>query len=395
MNNYLEEALNINAELIACRRFLHANPELGMNLPITTKYVVDKLEEYGLEPHIVAGSGVSACIGKPGGSTILLRADMDALPIVENADVDYKSTIDGHMHACGHDMHTTMLLGAAKILKANEDKLDGQVKFMFQPAEETLQGARAMIDAGILQNPKVDFALGMHVITGTNILPTGTLALVDGTLMAGCSSFELVIKGKGGHGAMPETTKDPIACAVQIYNQLNMIKMREVSAREPLVLTVGQFSFGDTYNVIPDKGIIKGTIRFFNNEVGDYTKNRVKEIAESTGKLFNCEVEYIDVLSTPACCNDKAHVEQVSKILKETLGSSKVFNGGKAEMGSEDFAYVSQQVPSVFMPIGAGLIKDGYTSSLHNPSVNFDENVLHQGVAVFVSVAIEWLKDNK
>ncbi|MFV0424056.1 MAG: M20 family metallopeptidase [Bacilli bacterium] len=263
MNKYLEMSQKIESEVIEIRRYLHAHPEIGFDLPITTNFVLEKLAEFGIEGKIIADSSITACIGKKHGKTILLRADMDALPVKENLDLEFKSKFDGRMHACGHDMHTAMLLGAAKILKENEDMLEGQVKFMFQPNEEGFGGALKMIDANILKSPKVDFAMALHVFPGQNNFPVGLASVQGGPLLAGSQNFRIDISGKGGHGGMPQISVDPIAAANHIYSQIQTVKAREISATDPLVLSICQFSFGDTHNIIPNEGVMQGTMRFF------------------------------------------------------------------------------------------------------------------------------------
>ncbi len=395
MSSYLEEAKKIQEELVTWRRHIHENPEIGHNLPDTTKYVLDKLKSFGIEGKEITKSGVVALVGKTGGKTIMLRADMDALEIHEDLALDFKSKKDGKMHACGHDMHTAMLLGAAKILKENEARLEGQVKLVFQPAEETLTGSAAMIEAGVLENPKVDFAVALHVMAGLYKFKTGVVNIQPGANMSGCQNYRIDIKGKGGHAGYPEYSLDPIMVGNHIYNQIQTIKMREVTAKEPLVLTFGQFAFGETHNVIPNEGVIQGTIRFFNNDVGKYAIDRIEEIVETTGKLFKCETKVTRLGNTPPLVNDPEKVTEVLDILKNHYGEEFIQQVVSKEMGTEDFAFVSQKVPSIFMPLLAGSPDDGYTTASHNPKTLYDEDCLQYGAAVMVSIATEWLKNNK
>lgn len=394
MKDYLKQAKAINEEVIGFRRHLHQNPEIGHELPTTTQYVVERLKEFGMEPEVITDSAISVLIGNPDGKTILLRADMDALQITEDVDIDFISKNEGHMHACGHDMHTAMLLGAAKILKENEKDLKGQVKFMFQPAEESFTGAVAMIEAGILENPKPDVAVGLHVFPGMYNEKPGLVGVQDGPIMAGSQNYRLDITGKGGHAATPELSIDPITIGMHIVNQINTIKMREVPATEPLVITFGQFKFGETFNVIPNSGVIQGTFRFFNAEVGAYVLKRIEEIVKETTKLFGGKVTMTTLGHAPPNINNENLAQEATGYLTESLGEEYVKSLNLQAMGSEDFAFVSEKMDSLFIPIVAGAPQDGYSTAVHNPNTKFDEGVLPYGVATLVTMATEWLENH-
>lgn len=255
MKKFIEQAKLIKEEIISYRRVIHSNPEVGQELPKTKKYVMDKLVEFGYSPEEICESGIVATIkGNKPGKTFLLRADMDALPIAEKTSCDFKST-NGCMHACGHDMHTAMLLGAARLLKENQDEIEGTIKLVFQPDEEGFTGSKKMIKAGVLENPKVDAALAMHVHSGT---PSNVVLCGLGTSIAGCNRFRIVVKGKGCHGAMPETGIDPINIAAHIYLAIQTILTREISATESAVVTIGKFVGGDVPNVIPEEVVMEG-----------------------------------------------------------------------------------------------------------------------------------------
>ena len=282
------EAEAIRETIIANRRYLHQIPELGLELPQTAAYVEEKLKEMGYEPKRIGSSGVVATIGKGNGKCFLIRADMDALPVVEDADIDFKST-NGNMHACGHDCHAAMLLGAAQLLKAHEDEIEGTVKLMFQPAEETMEGAKMMIEGGILENPHVDAAMGAHVFTSMP-MPVGSVALMGAKMrMAGSDWFTIYITGKGCHGAMPNTGVDPLNVMSHIHIALQAINARELDPMDNLVLTVGQMHGGQTSNVIPNEAMMSGTIRTLKNETRATVKARMEAIVASIATAFGAE----------------------------------------------------------------------------------------------------------
>ncbi len=281
MNKIMEQAIAIKDDIVSYRRTIHANPEVGTELPMTKKFVMDKLKEFGYEPQEICESGIVATISGPKpGKTFLLRADMDALPMEETTVCDFAAK-NGNMHSCGHDMHSAMLLGAAKLLKQNQDQIEGTVKLVFQPDEEGFTGAKAMIEAGVLQNPKVDAAMAMHVNSGT---PSNLVVAGKGTSIGGCFRFRIVVKGVGCHGAMPETGVDPIFIADHIYSGLQSILTREVPAIKPAVITIGKFVGGDAPNIIPGEVVMEGTFRYLDKEMGDMVIARMNEIVTATAK---------------------------------------------------------------------------------------------------------------
>src|SRR3712207_2271392 len=301
MNKIINQAKLIKDDLINYRRTIHSNPEVGPNLPKTKAYVMNKLKEFGYNPKEICESGIVATIeGNKTGKTFLLRADMDGLPMVEATECDFKST-NGCMHSCGHDMHTAMLLGAARLLKENQDKIEGTIKLVFQPDEEGFTGAKKMLEADVLENPKVDAAMAMHVHSGT---PSNTVLCGLGTTIAGCIRFRIVVKGTGCHGAMPELGVDPINIASHIYISLQEIISREISALQSAVLTIGKFVAGETGNIIPGEVIMEGTIRSLNKEVGEFIFNRMNDVVVSTAKMFRGEAELIKLPSVPPLIND-------------------------------------------------------------------------------------------
>lgn len=394
MNPFIEQALLIKDELINYRRIIHENPEVGAVLPKTKAFVMDKLKEFGYEPTEICESGIVATIsGEKPGKTFLLRADMDALPMKEETSCDFKST-NGCMHSCGHDMHTAMLLGAAKLLKQNQSQIEGTIKLVFQPDEEGFTGAKKMIAAGVLENPKVDAAMAMHVHSGT---PSNLVLCGLGTTIAGCNRFRIVVKGQGCHGAMPETGVDPINIAAHIYISLQEIIAREIATTQPAVVTIGKFVGGDAPNIIPGQVIMEGTIRSLDKEIGEFIFNRINDIVVSTAKMFRGEAELIELSSTPPLANDNKLAHEVTSYVKDLVGEQAVILFEQGGMGSEDFAAYSYEVPSVYLMLGAGTKNENplFGQPMHNEKVQFNEDILVTGAAMHAYSAIMWLKNNK
>lgn len=394
MNKIMSQAKLIYDDLITIRRTIHSNPEVGAKLPKTKAYVIDKLKEFGYEPQEICESGVVATIsGKNPGKTFLLRADMDALPVVEATECDFKST-NGSMHACGHDMHTAMLLGAAKLLRENQDDIEGTVKLVFQPDEEGFTGAKKMLAAGVLENPHVDAAMAMHVHSGT---PSNMVLCGLGTSIAGCNRFRIVVKGTGCHGAMPELGVDPINIAAYIYISLQELIAREIPATKAAVVTIGKFVGGEAPNIIPREVIMEGTIRSLDKEIGEFIFNRINDITVNTAKMFRGEAELIELSSVPPLTNNTDLAKEITSYVKDLIGENLVnlFEGGG--MGSEDFASYSYEVPSVYMMLGAGTKQENllYGEPMHNEKVVFNEEILATGSAIHAYSAIMWLKNNK
>ena len=298
------------------------------------------------------------------------------------------------MHSCGHDLHTAMLLGAAKLLKQNQDKIEGTVKLVFQPDEEGFTGAKKMIKAGVLENPKVDAAMAMHVHSGT---PSNVVLYGLGTSIAGCNRFRIVVKGTGCHGAMPETGVDPINIAAHIYISLQEIISREVSPTEPAVLTIGKFVGGDAPNIIPNEVVMEGTIRSLNKELGEFIFNRMDEIVTSTAKMFRGSAELIELSSVPPLANDTDLANELGSYVKDLIGERAVVSFKGGGMGSEDFASYSYEVPSVYFMLGAGTKEENplYGAPMHNSKVVFNEDIMVTGAAMHAYCAIQWLKNNK
>lgn len=396
-NNILEEAYAIQEQIRTHRRWLHAHGETGFDLFLTKPYVKNALEQLGYTVRDCGKAGLVTTIGTPGKKVLLLRADMDALPIQEEAEVSFACQ-NGNMHACGHDLHTAMLLGAARLLKTHESELSGMVKLMFQPAEEIFEGSRDMIQSGVLELPKPDAALMIHVTAGTP-LPTGNVIVSSPGISAPAADyFTIQVQGKGCHGSAPQNGIDPLTAAAHILIALQELHARELPASEEAVLTVGSFHGGDVGNVIPDSAVLSGTIRTYKEDTREYLKNRVTEIAQGVAGAFRTRATLTFGSGCPTLDNDEALSHCVADYVKQLLGPSHAFttvelSGGKPARGggSEDFAYISHQIPSVMLALAAGEPEKGYCYPQHHPKVMFDESVLPVGAAVFAHCALSYL----
>ncbi len=396
-NIIVQEALKLKEQLIDYRRHLHKNPEIGMEVDKTAAFVKKELINMGYEPKEISRNGIVAIAGgKKPGKTVLIRGDMDALPIKEESDEDYKSC-NNYMHACGHDFHTSMLLGAAKIIKAHEDEIHGTVKIMFQPGEEIIIGAKEMIEAGVLKNPDVDMALMIHLFPNLE-LESGTVIVANaGPSTLAADWFEIEIFGKGGHGAMPNTTIDPLNIAAHMHLALQSINSRETSPLDTSIVTIGVMEGGDVGNVIPDKAMLKGTIRTFSEENRKFIKKRIREIAKHTAETYrgSCEVRILNGCPSIVC--DGHVVESVNNALVEILDDSQllsmsdVFKDGKI-LFSEDFSYITDECPGAIILLSSGHRDKGYNYPLHHPKVKFDEDILCIGAAVHAQNALHYLK---
>lgn len=394
----LREASAMYEEILSHRRWLHAHGETGFDLLQTKPYVKSVLEQMGYTVHECGKSGLVTTVGMPGKKVLLLRADMDALPIREEADVPFACQ-NGNMHACGHDLHTAMLLGAAKLLKAHESELSGMVKLMFQPAEEIFEGSYDMIQSGVLENPRPDGALMIHVTANTP-LPTGSIIVSSPGISAPAADyFTISVQGKGCHGSAPQSGIDPLTTAAHILIALQEIHARELSASEEAVLTFGSFHGGDVGNVIPDNATLSGTIRTYSEQTREYLKKRIVEISQGIAETFRAQAIVTFGSGCPTLNNDKALSEAVAGYAKQLLGADRAFttaelNGGRPARGggSEDFAYISHQIPSLMLALAAGEPKNGYVYPQHHPKVTFDESVLPTGVAVFAYAVMAYFE---
>lgn len=395
----LEEAKAIQERIREDRRYLHSHPETGFDLEETFDYVWKALEDMGVEPRRCGKRGITAVMGQ-GDKVVMLRADMDALPIREDTGLPFASD-SGRMHACGHDMHTAMLLGAARLLKAREKELPGRVKLMFQPAEEVFQGAADMMADGLLENPRPDAAFMIHVMTGLPI-PVGTVIVsAPGISAPAANMFEIRIQGKGCHGAMPHTGVDPVNVAAHTVLALQTINSRELSPSDNAALTIGMLQAGDTANVIPDKAVLRGSLRAMDDESHALIRQRLKEITELTAQTFRATAELEFTSGAPTLLNDKALSDLAVRSLRELLGPDKALLssqlGGSASKssGSEDFANVSHTVPSLMMALAAGTPDTGCGYPAHHPKTCFDEDALPIGAAVYAQMALSFLAEGK
>ncbi|MEL7608670.1 MAG: M20 family metallopeptidase [Bacillota bacterium] len=389
--DFFKEALNVQSQMVTDRRWLHQNAEIGMQLPKTTEYVKKRLVEMGYEPTDVCESGVSATVGKGGGKVILLRADMDALPVLEESGESFSAT-NGNMHACGHDMHTAILLGVAKMLKEWENEIEGVVKLMFQPAEEVFLGAKAMIKGGVLENPKVDAALALHV---GGMLKNGEITLHPGVAMSSCNGFKIKITGKGAHGAMPETGIDPINVGVHIVQSLQVIPSRETSLAAGALVTIGAFNAGAAPNVIPNTAELLGTMRTFNEPIREETLERVKTIAHDTAKMFRAESEFEVLSDVPCMINDEGLAATIKQYILDMPGLPDEILEGEPLSGSEDFACVGKHVPAVMFWLGASADEQEKIFPPHHPKALYNESCMPIGAASLAGSAIRWLRENK
>ena len=402
----LEEAENLRETIVFNRRHLHSHAETGFDLKDTYAFVKQVLTDMGYEPVKYGKAGLAALAGgKKKGKVFMLRADMDALPIREETGLDFASQ-NGNMHACGHDMHTAMLLGAAKLLKDHEDEIEGTVKLMFQPAEEIFEGSQDMIEAGLLTNPEVDGAMMIHVMAGMPFEAGTVIVSSPGVSAPAADYFEITVQGTGCHGSMPNTGVDPLTAAAHILIALQEIHSRELAMDDRAVLTVGTMKAGTAANAIPDTSVMGGSIRTFDEEVRAYIKDRIIQIAQGIAKSFRAEAKVVFGSGCPTLKNDKEMSACAEKYAKELLGGRKAFsvaelNAMSGEQkpsksaGSEDFAYVSQKVPSVMLALAAGQPDKGCIYPQHHPMVKFDEDALTSGSAVYAYMAMRWLEEHK
>lgn len=390
--NYYERALELKNETIENRRYFHTNAEVGLEMPKAKAFVMEKLREYGLEPQ-ECGYGVTATLGH-GGKVLLLRADMDALPMAEESGEPFACQNGKAMHACGHDFHAAMLLTAAKMLKENESELKGTIKFMFQPAEETFEGSKDMIAHGILENPKVDAALAYHV--GSGKMPVGIYMYNDsGAMMYSVDGFRIEVSGKGSHGAYPEQSIDPINIAVHIYMALESIIAREVSSTKACVMTVGKFSAGTAANIIPETAVLEGTIRCNDKEERELMVRRMKEVSEKTAESYGGTAKITMLSEVPPLICDAKLTDEIVGYMKEMEIPGMMPQPGVTANASEDFASVAERVPATFMYLSAGFTDGRGIYGAHNPKVRFNEDVCPVGSSCLAYCATRWLENNQ
>lgn len=384
-------AADFAADTVTIRRHLHANPELSFQEYNTSAFVKGKLQEYGLEPISMADTGVVALVaGKnPDKRTIALRADMDALPINEQNQVEYKSKNEGVMHACGHDVHTASLLGTARILNQLREEFEGTVKLIFQPGEEIIPGgASIMIKEGVLQNPAPQAIFGQHVFP---VLPAGQVGVRSGMYMASSDELYVTVKGKGGHGAMPEINIDPVVIAAHIIVALQQIVSRHASPRIPTVLSFGKVIANGATNVIPNEVKIEGTFRTMNEPWRAEAHRKMKKMAEQMAEAMGGSCEFNIRRGYPYLENSPELTSKMRTAAESFLGAENVIDLD-IWMAAEDFAYYTQQVDACFYRLGTRNEERGITSSVHTPTFDVDEDALQTGMGLMAWLALEELK---
>ncbi len=385
------EAEALADQLTAWRRDLHQHPELGFHEQRTASVVAQVLRDLGLEVQTgVAETGVVAVIeGARPGRTVMLRWDMDALPIQEATGAPYASTNPGVMHACGHDGHVAIGLGVARLLCSRRKDLRGRVKLVFQPAEEGLGGAERMIAAGVLEDPSPDVALGIHL---WNSRPVGWVGIGDGPVMAGAEILEIEILGKGGHGASPHQARDPVAAAAQVISALQTIVSRNLDPRAAAVVSITQLHAGEAFNVIPDRVMLRGTIRTFDLGVRETVLKRVTEVASGVAAALGCAASVQLTPLTPPVVNDPELAARVRRVARRVLPGVLVEETERS-MVSEDMAFFLRAVPGCFVLIGSANPSRGLDAPHHNPQFDFDEAALPQSVALLVSATWDLLDE--
>lgn len=385
----LNEAHACLGEMIAHRRYLHTNAETGFSLDKTLKYVENELKKLGYEPQKCGKCGLFADIGE-GKDRTLLRADMDALPIKEESGEEF-SCKSGSMHACGHDMHTSMLLGAAKILKSLESELLRPARLMFQPAEEILEGAKDMIENGVLHGIKEAYMI--HVVSGIDLTSGHVIVPAAGVGAPASDHFSVNIRGRGSHGASPQLGVDAISIGCDILQGFSGLISRGLAISERATLTVGQFHGGESPNAIANHAVLRGTLRTFDGTVRERLRSQISGLSRGVATVHGGEAELVFDHGCPALLNDEKATESAFKKLSELLGSDRVISaeklGPSSFGGSEDFSYVSEKVPSAVLSLTAGERKNGYEYPLHHPRVKFDEGALSIGAAVYSALAIK------
>ncbi len=396
INSEISEQINrIEAELKENRRYIHMHPELSFREYNTSSFIQKKLDEMGIKyVSGIAENGICAYIygnkniESESMKSILIRADMDALPIDEVSDKPYKSQNKNVMHACGHDAHVAVLLGVCKVLNNFKDKFGGVVKAVFQPGEETSGGALPMIEEGVLENPHTDVCVALHCDSD---LDCGTIRVKPGSLYASPDDFRITVKGKGGHGAEPHNCIDPIMISASIIQALNNLISRETDPFDNAVISVGSIHGGSATNIIPDSVEIQGTARSLTNEVRGFLKRRIGETAEGICKTFGAECEYEYTELFPPLINDEKLAEDVYDSACRSIGKDKCVWGGAPTMAGEDFSYFSQNRPSVLFKLGCRNKSLGIVSLIHHSSFDIDENCLKTGVKVFVGFVLDYL----
>lgn len=388
--DFYQRALELREETVAHRRWLHSHAEVGLDMPKAQAYVLDALKKYGLEPR-PCGHGVTAELGREGGRTLLLRADMDALPMPEESGESFACPTDAEAHTCGHDFHAAMLLTAARMLKESESMLSGRVRFMFQTAEETFEGAKDMMANGILEG--VDGALAYHV--GSGRMPVGLFMYNSGgTMMYSVDGFRITVHGRGAHGAYPHSSIDPINIGVHIYLALEALIAREADPGKACVLTIGSFTAGSAPNIIPDTAVLQGTLRTNDSASRDKLVQRLKEVSQKTAGVYGGSAEVEMISQVPPLVCDPAMTGEIVGYMRELPIPGLTPVPDTSASASEDFAVIAEKVPSVFMYLSAGYMDERGDAPAHNPKVRYNEAVCPIGSACLAHCAVRWLEEH-
>jgi hippurate hydrolase len=396
MSSFLDSAQEIQNELVAVRHAIHKQPEIGLDLPKTQSKILGALADLNLE--VTTGKALSSVTavlrGKNSGKTVILRADMDALPVTELADIEFKSEIDGAMHACGHDLHVAMLIGAAKLLTANKDQLNGDVVFMFQPGEEGYDGAGHMIKEGVLtaSGKKANATYGIHVMSAG--IPNGSFTTKPGTMMASSDELHVTVVGMGGHGSQPHTAKDPIPVAAEMISALQLLITRSFNAFDPVVITVGQFHAGTKANIIPDTAEFQATIRTFSDENRNRIQSEAVRLCKSIAEGYGLTAEVKVVEQYPVTVNNDDYARFVGQVAKEVFGEAGFLEMPYPIAGAEDYSRVLAEIPGSYVFLGASVDKDFTKSEVnHSPRAMFDDSVLYRGTALLSELAVGSLNE--
>ena len=390
--NFANRAAQLSDTIIADRHYLHQHAELSFEEHETTAYLASEMKKLGIP--VQTFEDYTGCIatikgGKPG-KTVMLRADIDALPIQENSGVDFESVHPGVMHACGHDCHAAMLLGGARLLWEQREQLHGTVKLLFQAAEEVFVGSHYYWDKGHLND--VDAAMGMHVWPSVK---NGQMVVKDGPLMASCDNFKLTVRGVSAHGSMPHQGKDAIVAASAIITNFQTIVSRSNDPRSTLVVTVGMVHAGTQFNIITDTAVMEGTVRAFTSECRDLAEERIRTIAEATAAMYGCTVELEYLRLEPPTRNDDPALNEIARASARKLYGNDALVDAPSVTGSEDFSYLMEKIPSsLFMFIGCYDEETDSIHPVHNEKFKINEEILQKGAAQYAQFAADWLEQN-
>src|SRR6056297_1408759 len=388
----LNKTAEIESKIIEIRHQIHQNPELSFAETETAALAASEMRRLGFEvKEKIFGTGVLATFknsNQPDSKTLLIRADMDALPVQEKNDLLFSSQKDGVMHACGHDGHTAILIGTALVLKELAADFNGNLKFLFQPGEETTGGAAGMIEEGVLKNPEVDAALGLHLWGST---PEGVVEYKSGPFMASPDHFDLKIIGRGGHAARPQNTIDPIPIGAEIISALQTIISRRIDPLESAVISVCNFEAGSTHNVIPEQALLKATVRSLKTEVRQLLAENIKKVIKNICDIYGADYELNYVFGYPAVVNDPQMTQILANAARKVIGENRVREKEKAEMGGEDFSYFGKKVPSTFYFLG--IAPEAEIINHHQSDFKFNDSVLKSGVVVMSQAALDFFNN--